>query len=275
MKIVFFGSGSYTIPIVENLKDNGLVLVVTSEPSGKLTTYLKTNNIPFINSRLKNVDDLEKIKSLKPDLGVLASYGAILPKQIIELFHLGILNIHPSLLPKYKGPSPIQFSILNGDKVSGITVIKLDSQIDHGPIVSQKEVKLPENITLESGSKLLFSEGAELIQEIVQKLSNEQVVEEKPQDIKSESWTQKIEKKDGEISLSNPPQKDELLRKIRALYPWPGVHLTVSLGGKNRFLKLLPFDTVQVEGKKPMSYKDFMNGYGEAAITILKQLQLL
>lgn len=274
-KIVYFGSGHYTIPIVEKLKNEGLILVITSEPKGRLTDYLKKHNIPFISSRLKNPQDIEKIKSLKPDLGVLASFGAILPKEIIDLFPMGILNIHPSLLPQYKGPSPIQFTILDGKSVSGVSVIKLDDQVDHGPIVSQKEVQLPENGTLESLSELMFTEGAMMIQEIVQKSNNSSVIESKNQDIKNESWTRKIEKVDGKIDLKSPPEIDELRRKIRAFYPWPGVHLSISLGGKSKVLKLMPSDLVQVEGKKPMTYKDFINGYGNDALTILKQLQLV
>lgn len=275
MKIVFFGSGAYTIPIVEKLKDEGLVFVVTSEQSGELTNYLHANHISFISSRLKSKEDIEKIESVQPDMGVLASFGAILPKKIIDLFPVGILNIHPSRLPKYKGPSPIQSAILNGDTVSGVTVIKLDESVDHGPIVAQKDVKIPENGTLESVSKLMFSEGAELIQEIVRKLNKGLKVEEKEQSTISESWTQKIQKKDGLIDLNNPPQKETLLRKIRAFYPWPGVHLNTSLSGKNKLLKLMPYDTVQVEGKKPMDYKSFINGYGTDAYDVLKKLQLV
>lgn len=275
MKIVFFGSGNYTIPILRMLKNDGIIFAVTSEQSGKLTDYMKINNIPFINSRLKNHKDIEKIKTIKPDLGVLASYGAILPKDVIDLFPLGILNIHPSLLPKYKGPSPIQFTILDGNTTTGVTIIKLDGQVDHGPIVAQKEIKLTGNETAEDLTNQLFTEGAHLIQKIVHNANNGLDIQSIDQDIKNESWTKKIEKKDGLITLSNPPEKEQLLCKIRAFYPWPGVHLTVSLGGKDKILKLMPNDTVQVEGKKPMRHKDFINGYGEKAEDILKQLKLV
>lgn len=273
-KIVFFGSGYYTIPIIEKLKDEGLILVVTTEPKGHLIDYLGKHKVPFLYSRLKSTEDIKKIQDIKPDLGVLASFGAILPKQIIDLFPMGILNIHPSLLPKYKGSSPIQFTILDGINVSGVSVIKLDDKVDHGSIVTQKEVKLTGNETLESLTELMFEKGSELIYKIVQDINNGLKIELKPQSIKDESWTQKIAKKDAEIDLVNPPSKEVLKRQIRAFYPWPGVHLSASLGGKIKILKLMPNDIVQVEGKNPMSYKDFINGYGQDAKQILEKLSL-
>src|SRR3990167_8072935 len=113
-RIVFFGSGYYTLPIIEKLKDEGLVLVVTTEPQGKFIDYLKKHNIPFFYSKFKNPEDIKRIEELKPDIGILASFGAFIPQKVIDLFPLGILNIHPSLLPQFKGPSPIQYTILAG-----------------------------------------------------------------------------------------------------------------------------------------------------------------
>jgi methionyl-tRNA formyltransferase len=292
-KIVFFGSGYYTIPIVEVLKDQGLIFVVTTENEGKfksassqaslkdvssqasLIDYLKSRGIPFFYSRLKNSEDVNRIQNLKPDLGVLASYGAIIPKEIIEIFPLGILNIHPSLLPKYKGPSPIQFTILDGNTTTGVSVIKLDDQVDHGPIIKQEKIELKGNETLKKLTELLFLEGSKLINGIVQKINQGLEIKSNPQRINNEKVTGKIKKTDGQIDFNNPPKYEDLKRKIRAFYPWPGVYLTISLGGKNRILKLMPNDTVQVEGKRPMSYKDFVNGYGNEAESILSTLGLI
>ncbi len=271
-RIVFFGSGFYTIPIIKKLENHGLVFVVTTEPEGKLTNYLKANKIPYLYSKLKDASDISRIKDLKPDIGVLASFGAIIPKKVIELFPLGILNIHPSLLPKYKGPSPIQYAILDGIEKTGVTIIKLDNQVDHGPILLQKTFKLGAKETLQHATQLMFSLGADMIQEVIQKIELGSIVKETPQRIKGESWTQKIEKSNGEILIKNLPNPLDLDRMIRAFYPWPGVYLTVSLSRKNKILKLLPENTYQVEGKKPMSYKDFLNGYGNDAAFILATL---
>lgn len=271
-KIVFFGSGAYTIPTVKKLQDKGLMLVVTTEKDGELVRFLKKEQIPFIISRLKNKDDISRIQNLKPNIGVLASYGAILPKKVIELFLLGILNIHPSLLPKYKGSSPVQYTILNGDLLTGVTIIKLDDQVDHGPIVAQEKVELSGRETFPELTKLLFLQGADMVEKVVQKLTKEPTIQAIPQRINQEEFTKKITKEDGKIILSEPLPQDSLDRKIRAFYPWPGVYLTASLGNQTKIIKLLPKNMVQVEGKRPMSYKDFINGYGKDALKILESL---
>lgn len=274
-RIIFFGSGYYVIPIVEKLLERGLKLVVTTEVEGKFVTYLEKNNIPFIQSRLKDKKDIEKIEQLKPTLGVLASFGAIIPKKIIGIFPNGIFNIHPSLLPKYKGPSPVQFTILNGDKKSGTTIIKLDDKVDHGPILGQIEISLNGDETMLILTEKLFFLGASLIEKIIQKLEKGLELQEIHQDHKFEIWTQKIIKKDGSIDLNKPPGSGDLDRKIRAFFPWPGVYLTASLGGEKKYIKLFPQEKIQVEGKNAVSYKDFINGYGNDAKDILEKLKLV
>lgn len=272
MKIVFFGSGYYTIPIVGKLQSHGLELVVTTEPAGKFVDFLQENNIPYIYSKLKTAEDIEKVENIHPDIGILASYGAIIPKKIIDIFPQGILNIHPSLLPKYKGPSPIQYTILDGERHTGVSVIKLDSKVDHGPILSQEPYTIGENDTLSHTTELMFMQGAEMINNIIQKMEEGLSVEEKEQSIKGESWTSKIEKSQGEIFLQDPPRGGDLDRMIRAFYPWPGVYLTASLGEKRRVVKLLPNNRYQVEGKNPVNAKEFLNGYGNDAAFVLAKL---
>ncbi len=267
-KVVFFGSGYYVIPIIEVLKTKGLSLVVTTESEGKLLSYLKSNNIPHLCSHLKNPDDIQKIENLKPDIGVLASYGAILPKKILELFPEGILNVHPSLLPKFKGPSPIQFTILSGDKETGVSIIILDDKVDHGPIALQEKIQLDGSETFQSLLENLFSKGAELVDQVL-KIKNPDFT---AQDDSQESWSYKIKKTDGEIELNNPPKPEELDRKIRAYFPWPGVFFTSNIGGKKKYIKLLPEHQIQVEGKNPMDFKSFKNGYGKEALDILEKL---
>lgn len=273
-KIIFFGSGYFIIPVIDVLRDQGLELVITNEPNGKLIDYLKKENIPYVFSQLKDSETIQKVKDIKPDLGILASFGAFVPDSIVETFPLGILNIHPSLLPKFKGPSPIQFTILEGITDTGVSVIQLDDELDHGPIVLQIPVKIMGNETAPELLESMFQVGAEMINKIVQDVNKGLVIKSNPQNHKMESWSLRIEKQDGKIDLDSPLSLVDVSRKIRAFYPWPGVHLTVSLGGKNKILKLMPYDMVQVEGKNPMSYKDFVNGYGEDAINILKKLNL-
>jgi methionyl-tRNA formyltransferase len=303
--IVFFGSGWFVIPVIQKLKKFNLQLVVTNESNGKVVEFCRDNNIPFVSSNLKDDETIEKIKSLKPTIAILASYGAFIPNEIIGLFENGIINIHPSLLPRWKGPSPVPYALLNGDTNTGVTIIKLDDEIDHGPILSQKPYELQGNETSEYLLSILFEIGSEMVVALIQKLENGETITQTQQDHNKETWSYKIEKKDGMIDILNPPDKEKLNNMIRALYPWPGVwfryskiapqeHLSFHGGAtsssvpsidnvshskrseesklNNKIIKLLPENRIQVEGKKPMSYKDFSNGFGNEGKEILEKL---
>lgn len=272
MKTVFFGSGEYTIPVVKMLQNHELGLVVTTETEGKFYDYLQDNSIPHLVTHLKNSDDIEKIKEIGAEIGVLGSYGAIVPNKVIQAFPHGIINIHPSLLPIYKGPSPVQYAIKNGDKITGVTIISLDDQIDHGVILSQKEFPLNGTETLEELKKKLFKIGSEMIEELLKKPENGKKLEGEEQDHSKEVFTFKITREDGKIDPQNPPS--ELDNLIRAYYPWPGVWFETVFAGKNRRFKLLPEGKIQMEGKNIMTYKDFMNGYGEEGKELLSQIKL-
>mgnify|MGYP001589828400 FL=1 len=120
--IVFFGTPDFSTPVLETLK--------------------KADFTPKLIIETKDEIPLERIKDLKPDLLVIASFGKILKKELLALPKYGTLNVHPSLLPKYRGPSPIQAAILNGDKETGVTIILTDEKMDHGPILAQRELEI-------------------------------------------------------------------------------------------------------------------------------------
>ena len=273
MKTVFFGSGEYTIPVVKMLQNHGLGLVVTTETEGKFYDYLKENSIPHLVTHLKTPEDIAKIKEIEAEIGVLGSYGALVPNKVIQAFPHGIINIHPSLLPIYKGPSPVQYAIKNGDKTTGVTIISLDDQIDHGVILSQKEYPLNGTETLEDLKKELFKIGSEMIEELLKKPENGKKLEGIEQDHSKEVFTFKITREDGKIDPQNPPSN--LNNLIRAFYPWPGVWFETIFAGKNRRFKLLPEGKIQMEGKNIMTYKDFMNGYGEEGRELVNKLEFV
>ncbi len=274
-KIIFFGSGEYTIPVVEKLLKHGLSLIVTTEKEGqsKLIEFSKSNNISFLTA--SNASDLINHQSLiiNHNVGVLASYGAFVPNEVINMFPDGIINIHPSLLPKYKGPSPIQYALLNGESVTGVTLIKLDNEIDHGPILAQKPYNLQGNETSEDLLSILFEIGADMVEEEVLKLENGEKLTETPQNHNQETWSYKITKQDGFIDIYKLKATSyKLQTMIRAFYPWPGIWFTAELKGQTKIVKLLPEDKIQVEGKNPMSYKDFINGFGDEGKELLVKL---
>lgn len=216
------------------------------------------------------------------DLGVVAAYGRILTKNQLNAPKYGCINVHPSLLPKYRGPSPIQAAILNGDKVSGITIIKMDEEVDHGPIIYQEELELSDSDNFDTLSKKMFQRASEILPQVINDYTLGEI---KPrlQNNAIATYCNQLTKSDGYIDLANPPPKDLLDRMIRAYYPWPGTwsKWKMSRGagsrlagkdGKWKILKFLPEQKIQIEGGKPMSYKDFLNGYPEARETIGKLL---
>ncbi len=277
MKLVFFGSSKYVLPIIQVLKDNfDLALVITTEknPIDAIPSTCIKNKIPYIS--VFNLHDLNlksKILNLKSDLAVLADFGLIIPQDILNLFSKGIINLHPSLLPKYRGPSPVQAAILNGDKKTGISIIKLDEKMDHGPILFQKEENISEFDTTENVYEKLFKIGSKYLYQAIKQYTNSQALT--PQDNSKATFTSLLKKSDGSIDIESPPPVERIKTMIRAYFPWPGVWFKWKMeNGKWKILKLLPNEEIQVEGKKPMSYKDFMNGYAEG-MEILEKLNLI
>ena len=272
--IIFFGTGSYTIPVIQKLQNHNLKLIITTDKTGDVARYAAKNNLPLLISDLKNDSDIKTLQSMNPTIGVLASYGAILPKKIIDIFPNGILNIHPSLLPKYKGPSPIQNTILNGDTETGVTIITLDDKVDHGPIAAVQKITLNGNETTEDLKNSLFTLGADLVEIIIQNLENGKGTKFHNQDHANQSFTNKITTEDGKIDINNPPSPEVINKMTRAYYPNPGTYIITNLGNKEKRIKLLPQNKIQVEGKKVMSHKDFINGYGDEAKKLLSLLSL-
>lgn len=176
IKVVFFGTPNFVIPVVESLlKTEGckLCVVVTNpdRPSGReqiltpspVKQWASTKSIPVLTP--KKLDDNFKLQivNFKFDLGVLAAYGKIIPQDVINLFPKGILVIHPSLLPKYRGASPIQAAILKGDRETGVSIIKMDEKMDHGPVVAQFKEEIKENDTTETLLVRILKKTAEIL----------------------------------------------------------------------------------------------------------------
>lgn len=220
------------------------------------------------------------------ELGIIASYGKIIPDVTISGFKYGILNLHPSLLPKYRGASPVQTAILNNEKETGITIIKIDEKVDHGPILVQtKEAILPAD-TSETLYKRLFKIGADMLLKILPDYLAGQA-KLLPQNHSAATFTKRLTRDDGKIDWQKPADFNE--RFIRAMFPWPGAWAEIEMqstkapkhqsseslplcssdAGIKRLKiikahlegsKLIP-DMVQLEGKNPVTWKQFQQGY--------------
>lgn len=286
MEVVFFGSSKYVLSIIEVLRKNfDLPLVLTTEKleTEPVRSYYKAHSIPCLSVQQFNNKTMTTIREAKASLGVLAYFGLILPKQVLGLFPKGILNIHPSLLPKYRGPTPGQTAILDGEVKTGVTLIKLDEEVDHGPIIAQIEEPILQNDTAETLYERLFAIGIRLLEENINSYLNNKVVL-KEQDHSRATFTNQLSRQDGFIDLDNSPSPEKLDRMIRAYHPWPGVWTkfrikNLAARGEPRQrrelrIKFLPDKKIQVEGGKPMTYKDFVNGYPDAK-ELLEQVGLL
>lgn len=269
--IVFFGSSAYVLPILEKLQKNfAISLVVTTEKNltDAVPSYCQKNNIEYISTTsLKNAELQKKIQQSRAPIAVLADFGLLVPQSVLDIFPKGIINIHPSLLPKYRGSTPGVSAIANGDTTTGISIMLLDKELDHGPILTQEKAEILPSDTGKALYERLFAQSAELLlPTLIKYLDNKLTL--KPQDESLATYTKPLTKESGFISLDSPPANLENI--IRAYFPWPGAWTKMTLFGKEKIIKLLPENKLQVEGKKPMSKKDFLNGYPDAKEALQK-----
>ena len=286
LRIVFFGTPDFVIPVLETLHQHFTVVGVVTTPDQKSGRKQLVTPTPVKQYCLeKNLDvsiiaenDNEKVKQqlekLQPDLFVVAAYGKIIPIEILEIPKFGSINIHPSLLPQYRGASPIQSAIFHGDKTSGVTIIKMDEQMDHGPILYAKEIILGDEDNFDTLSIKMFQVAAEVLPTVINELVREKL-QPIPQDDTKATFCNHITKDQGFFDITNPPSPEKLDRMIRAYYPWPGVWTKLRIKNHELRIKLLPNNMIQVEGKTPMSYKDFLNGYPEVAKEVKELLMNL
>ena len=312
MKIIFIGTPKFASIILTRLIENKYkpVLAITAldKPVGRKQILTPSEvkltcqkyKIPIIQPK-KIKDSTSEIKKLNPDLIVLTAYGQIVPKDILDIAKYGAINIHPSLLPKYRGASPIQNTILNGDKKTGITIYLMDEKMDHGSILFNIEYLVPDKIYCEELLNNLAELGAKLLMDALPKIENKDI-KPKKQDEKKATYTKIINKEDGHIGWKKPAE--EIERHIRAFHIWPGSFTFWEKNDKMLRIKILkaevkklsdndyPFGKavaspenelliicrdnalsvleLQLEGKKPMSSTEFLKGYPDIIGAILK-----
>lgn len=265
LRIIFFGTPDFIIPVIKSLDDQfDLIAIVTAPDKAvgrqKILTPAPVK-LAFPDKKVltpKELDQklVENLQKLKPDLFVVGAYGKIIPQSVLEIPKYGSINIHPSALPKYRGATPLQNTILNGDKSSAISIILMDEEIDHGPIISTMEFSLSEQDTLESLSNKVWLLVAEKLPAIIEDFVSGKIFVT-PQNHGQATYTKILIREDGYFDIDNQPPAEILDRMIRAYYPWPTVW--TKWGGK--VVKFLPKEKVQMEGKKPVNLKDFLNGY--------------
>jgi methionyl-tRNA formyltransferase len=269
LPIVFFGSYHYVLPIIEVLhKHFDLRLVVTTEQKSTdaVPSYCTKQDIPLLQITTLTSDEIEsKLRTTDTPVAVVASFGLIIPTEIIDIFPKGIINLHPSFLPYYRGATPIQSAIKNGDTETAVSIMVIDQELDHGPLLSQLPLEISPEDTAESLYLKAFTLGAEKLIDVLPAYIAGNV-EPREQDHSKATYTPRhLTRHDGFIDIANLPSKKELDQTIRAYFPWPGVWTKVKINGQEKILKLLPNQMFQMEGKKPVSKKDLLNGYPQLA----------
>ncbi|MFA7309692.1 MAG: methionyl-tRNA formyltransferase [Candidatus Paceibacterota bacterium] len=246
IRFVFFGTRPLAESVLQELENAGLVpaKIVSTEPTKEL---------------------IDELSASKWDVFVVASYGAILPKKLLELPKRGVVNVHPSLLPRLRGPSPIRSAILNDEKNTGVSIMLLDEKMDEGPIIAQKKVAVPEWPPHGSDlDGLLAREGGRLLADYLM-LWVDKKIKASPQNHDLATYSAIFRKEDGLLDLSADAYRN--LLKIRAFEGWPGTYTFFERAGKRIRVALtaahienskLVIERVKPEGKKEMPYEDFL-----------------
>ena len=283
-RIVFFGTPEFAIPSLEGLyeKEN-LVAVVTQtdKPKGRglkpspspVKHWALLKGVKVLEPlKLKDPQFIDNIKNFLPDLIVVCAYGKIFPKELLEIPKFGCWNIHASLLPKYRGASPINWAILEGEKETGITIMLMDEGLDTGPILLQKKIPILEEDTAITLSQKLAQLGKEAILEAIE-LHKKGVLKPLPQPEEGISYAPILKKEDGFFTFEEPAKKIE--RKTKAFLPWP----TAFTYYKNKLLKVFLAKAIPLKHKeKPGTILD-INKDGilvatSEGVILLKEIQL-
>ena len=233
MRIVFFGTPSSCLPIVKKIyctfdlslmiaKSSKLTLSRREQNESKLEVFANSENINYLTPDKFDSSFIKNLYSMEPDIFVVCAYGKILNKNVLSIPKFGTINIHPSLLPKYRGPSPVQYSIKNLDVHTGFTFIKMDEGIDTGDILFKSSpIKIEDRDTTQSLTEKIFISAAKKINKSIQNLfDNTHSLSKQNTDLAS--YTKLISKKDGEINWDQT--SIQLNAKIRAFSNWPGLY---------------------------------------------------
>jgi methionyl-tRNA formyltransferase len=238
---VFFGTPDFAVPTLDALEGAGRLpsLVVTQppRPSGRgqklveppVSEWAAARNLEVIQPEsVKDEGFLADLKKRKPDVAVVVAFGQIFPPELLEIPRLGCVNLHGSLLPKYRGASPVQAALMEGEKKTGVTTMQMEEELDSGPILLQEETAIKSYEDSEDLAKRLAKMGGKLMVETLAELEKGKVKPRKQRD-ESASYCSRISKSDGKLNWAL--QAEEIYNRLRAFTPWPG--MTTRLRGKS------------------------------------------
>ena len=312
ISIIFMATPQFSVPILNALIENYNLVAVVTQPDKKVGRKQILTASPIKQLALENkvqvlqpksvtgnAEFIRRLTELKPDLIVVAAYGFILPKELLDIPQYGVINVHASLLPKYRGASPIQAAILNCDKTTGVVIMLMDEKMDHGPILAQQKAEIEEAETFKTLHDKLSILGTHLLIDTLAKWINKEI-KPKEQNHDQATYCKLITKEDGKINWHK--SASEIERQVRALNPWPSTWtswnnknikslvveiLNPAVGcaesdiGKTflteqkqlaincKTVSLL-LKKLKLEAKKPMTDQEFFNGYPDIVGKVLQ-----
>lgn len=255
LNVIFMGTPDFSVTALKKIIESGHnVIAAYSQPPRpkgrgqklqKSPVHLEAeaHNIPVFTpvSFKKEPEAIDHFQSLNADIAVVAAYGLILPKQILEAPRFGCLNIHASLLPRWRGAAPIQRAILAGDHETGVTIMQMDEGLDTGAMISKKPVPITEKDTASTIHDSLSMLGGKMIVEALETLSKTGTLPHTPQPENGTTYAHMLKKEEGRIDWSKPAE--DIDRQIRALNPWPGVWCETPSGKRLKILEAEPAST--------------------------------
>ncbi|MBI3955872.1 methionyl-tRNA formyltransferase [Candidatus Gottesmanbacteria bacterium] len=302
MKVIFFGSTFDSVLILEKLRDHACAVVTQPpRPVGRkqqltptpvemwakehaVTTVSFPSNPekPWLYADEQQV--IDTLESLKADLFVSACYGQKIPWETIASARFGGLNVHPSLLPRWRGADPVPWAILSGDRQTGVTIVTLSKEFDEGVVIAQKKVPITDADTSDALRTKLFTLGADLLAEVLPKyLAKQPIHPFTHSPITQLPYARRLTREDGfepweaiRKAFADSEEAKRIERKFRAFTPWPGLWTKIRIMNhelgimEEKRLKMLglsliayrlSLDLVQLEGKRPVSWKQFQEGY--------------
>ena len=294
--IIFMGTSKFAVPILEKISESKFnISVVYTQPPKKSSRGMKVQKTPIQvksellglpirtpNSLKNNVDEYNYIKKIEPTIVIVISYGQIIPKEFLELSKKGFLNIHASILPKFRGAAPIQRAIMSQDSETGISFMKINEHLDTGPILETYKIKIDSNLNATELEKKLSQLAAEKILENIDNIIKDKA-NFKEQDHSEATYAEKINKKEGKINWNDSAKK--IIGKINGLHPNPGAFFIFN-GDRYKILKAeigngsgssgevlddkleiacsnnesIKVIEIQKEGKKIQEIDEFLNG---------------
>ena len=294
--IIFMGTSKFAVPILEKISESKFnISVVYTQPPKKSSRGMKVQKTPIQvksellglpirtpNSLKNNVDEYNYIKKIEPTIVIVISYGQIIPKEFLELSKKGFLNIHASILPKFRGAAPIQRAIMSQDSETGISFMKINEHLDTGPILETYKIKINSNLNATEIEKKLSQLAAEKILENIDNIIKDKA-NFKEQDHSEATYAEKINKKEGKITWNDSAKR--IIGKINGLHPNPGAYFIFN-GDRYKILKAeigngsgssgevlddkleiacsnnesIKVIEIQKEGKKIQEIDEFLNG---------------